>query len=351
MPALKEYREDENPAQKIGVAAQQLIQIKEVAQGRMSHPTLTQQQAQKIYEKYGDAIDGLIALSKLQLTKLNYLESSVLEETLLKAAGKSLAVFASVGYVYAKAIEKVGPYVPLIGGEVKVATPQQIRDAYYAGDEMVEEKRKALDRYNNAVFVLNKSFEDISKNYVALVEAIVSGNESKINSYTEKLANSMKESAKALQDVKIAAEGVGLTSQAIGGALGVYKDFLLEIGVTVAMMGVTKVGMSAVGKGLKYIADTPQVQKILSAISEGGVGTARSIAQGSSGFSKAVFRFVSKTAEFVSETAKKEGVEPIAKLAKGGYKGVNTAENFYDELNTQNKSNNADQLELASSLF
>ena len=90
MPVFKETE----GLKKIEKATQELIAIREVAQGRMSHPELTQERAQAIYQKYGPTIDNLINVG-LQYSKNQApeeMKESKLEFAILQIGGKSLAV-------------------------------------------------------------------------------------------------------------------------------------------------------------------------------------------------------------------------------------------------------------------
>lgn len=330
MPQLKEY----NPEKEAKITLETLIAIRGVAEGKMSHLDITQEQAQR-YTKYGAAIDKMIELGARLLKdvkKANYLESSPVEEVAVNAAGKSLAVLKAIGVL------STLPY-SVIKKEGVSGWAESISNAWNAGEEIANAKKKAIDNYNEAVFGLNKNYEQILSAYAEIGNAIIAQDENKLAIAFDRFAKAMENNVEQLQKVKNAMEEVGFTSTTVAGALDVYKHFLVEVGISLVTMGATDLGVSlgikAVGKGIQALKGTEEI-----ATATGNIAVAAQRI-------RKVVKFLEKAEE---AKAIKYGKEVAKEVTKAGHE-AESASHHAEELHEKLNRNNEAQKELAYSAY
>ena len=242
MPVFKEVEEIKN-------ATQQLITIREVAQGKMSHPELTQEKAEAIYKRYGFTIEKLISIG-LEYQYLatmamgsREMKDSKFENMVLQGGGKSLAILGAPGTL----ISNISGF-----SDKKV----DLKDAWNAPNDIIKAKQKAIQNYNNALKDVQNCYINIGKDFAQIADAIMKDDTVKLNSALASLTDNINSLEKLGEKLRMAMEELNFNKATVDGATGVIKAFVTEVAVTIATMGATSAATSVVSKGLAKVAPT-----------------------------------------------------------------------------------------------
>jgi hypothetical protein len=239
MPVFKEIED----------ATQQLIAIREVARGKMSHPELTQEKAQAIYQKYGFIIEKLISIG-LEYQYLaamamgsREMKDSKLENVVLQVGGKSLVIFGATGTLISNIFSDSDKKVDL-------------KDAWNAPNDIIKAKQKAIQNYNNALKDVQNCYINIGKDFAQIADAIMKDDTVKLNSALASLKDNINSLERLGEKLGIAMEELNFNKAAVDGATGVIKAFVTEVAVTIATMGATSAATSVVSEGLAEVTST-----------------------------------------------------------------------------------------------
>ena len=226
-------------------ATQQLIAIREVAQGKMSHPELTQEKAEAIYKRYGFTIEKLISIG-LQYQYLaamamgsREMKDSKLENVVLNFGGKGLVILGATGTLISN-----------IFSDKKV----DLKDAWNAPNDIINAKQKAIQHYNNALKDVQNCYINIGRDFAQIADAIMEDNAAKLDNALAHLKININSLEGLGEKLGLAMYELNLSKANVDGATGVIKAFVAEVAVTIATMGATSAATSAVSKGLAKVA-------------------------------------------------------------------------------------------------
>jgi|GEM_PF-5800225 len=228
-------------------ATQQLIAIREVAEGKMSHPELTtQEKAQAIYQKYGPTIDRLIEMgSQYQYLAAmgmasKEMKDSKFENVVLQVGGKSLVILGA----------PVTFFSNMFGGNEKI----NLKDAWNAPNDIINAKQKAIQNYNNALKDVQNCYINIGKDFAQIADAIMEDNAAKLDNALAHLKINIKSLEGLGKKLGLAMYELNLSKANVDGATGVIKAFVTDVVLTIATMEATSAATSVVSKGLAEVA-------------------------------------------------------------------------------------------------
>jgi len=239
MPVFKDVEK------KIENATQQLIAIREVAEGKMSHPELTQEKAQAIYQKYGPTIDRLIEMgSQYQYLAAvgmasREMKDSKFENVVLQGGGRGLVILGATGTLISN-----------IFSDKKV----DLKDAWNAPNDIINAKQKAIQNYNNALKDVQNCYINIGRDFAQIADAIMEDNAAKLDNALAHLKININSLEGLGEKLGLAMYELNLSKANVDGATGVIKAFVVEVGLTIATMEATSAATSIVSKGLAKVA-------------------------------------------------------------------------------------------------
>lgn len=268
-------------------AASALNELRAVALGKVTSPTIESYEATSRYAQYHKIIDVMLSdntlallssggTPKLYREKVKELEPGFLKRAGLQAGGKSMAVFGTVGHVLTLGL---------------VIDWKDIGESWSAPTEVNRDMKQTVARVRRDIARFDRNLKRVQKIYKRLASVIFAENTSEVTGNFNEFIKACSDLHKSYSQLERSIYGLGVKSVCVDGALDVAQDFAIQAAIVVATMGATelvlhggkhalmKYGAHHAPKAIEFLKGTRAGQKFLSltAAEKGGVAATSAV--------------------------------------------------------------------------